>query len=258
MALLHERYWRALRPLLILAGLLAGWQALVSLGELPKYLLPGPALVFERLYLSWDSLLHHAGITALEIVLGMLAGAGVGMAVALALGLLPPLRPWLVPVLVVSQAIPIFALAPLLVLWFGYGLTPKVITAGLIIFFPVATTLYDGLRRTASDWLAMAEVMGGNRWRILWHIRLPAALPALGSGLRVAAAIAPIGAVIGEWVGASAGLGHLMLQANARLQVDLMFAALFLLACMAVALFFLTDRLVRWLTRWQPDARQTS
>ena len=138
-------------------------------------------------------------------------------------------------------------------LWFGYGLAPKIITAALIIFFPVATTLYDGIRRTPPEWLDLARIMGAGHWRMILMIRMPAALPALGSGLRVAAAVAPIGAVIGEWVGASAGLGHLMLQANGRMQISLMFAALTVLSVMAVGLYLFIDLAVRHLTRWRQE-----
>ncbi|MEM6903249.1 MAG: ABC transporter permease [Pseudomonadota bacterium] len=246
---------KAWRPLIILFGLVAAWQAVVWVGDLPRFMLPGPMLVGERIIERWDVLAHHAGITLLEIVLGLILGVSIGTLAAIGLTLLPPIRPWLLPILVISQAIPIFALAPLLVLWFGYGLAPKVITAALIIFFPVTTTLYDGIRRTPPEWLEQASVMGANKWRMLLYIRLPAALPAFGSGLRVAAAVAPIGAVIGEWVGASAGLGHLMLQANGRMQIDLMFAALVVLSVMAVSLYLTIDFLIRRATRWRREER---
>ncbi|MBX6375755.1 MAG: ABC transporter permease subunit, partial [Acetobacteraceae bacterium] len=145
------------------------------------------------------------------------------------------------------------AIAPLLTLWMGFGMASKIAMATIIIFFPVASAFYDGLRRTEPGWLDLATTMGASRRTALLRIRLPAALPALASGLRVAAAFAPIGAVVGEWVGASAGLGYLMLHANGRSQTDLMFAALFVLAAMALALWFALDALLRALLPWQPD-----
>ena len=148
---------------------------------------------------------------------------------------------------------PVFALAPLLVLWLGYGLASKVAMATLIIYFPVTAAFYDGLKRTDPGWLDLARTMGGSRLAVLRVIRVPAALPALASGLRVATAVAPIGAVVGEWVGSSAGLGHLMLHANARLQIDLMFAALFVLAVFAVLLYFAVDRALRLALPWQAE-----
>jgi putative hydroxymethylpyrimidine transport system permease protein len=158
---------------------------------------------------------------------------------------------------VISQAVPVFALAPLLVLWLGYGMASKVAMATLIIYFPVTTAFHDGLRRTDRGWLDLARTMNAGRWAVLRHVRIPAALPALASGLRVAAAVAPIGAIIGEWVGSSAGLGYLMLHANARMQIDVMFAALATLAFLAVALYFSVDELLRRALPWQPDTSPT-
>jgi putative hydroxymethylpyrimidine transport system permease protein len=131
----------------------------------------------------------------------------------------------------------------------------KVVMATLIIYFPVTSAFFDGLRRTEPGWLDLARTMGGSRARVLWHLRVPAALPALGSGLRVATAVAPIGAVVGEWVGASAGLGYLMLHANARMQVDVMFAALFVLGVFAVGLYYTVDVAVRRAVPWQAEER---
>ena len=170
------------------------------------------------------------------------------------------------PILVASQAIPVFALAPLLVLWLGYGMASKIAMATLIIFFPVTAAFLDGLRRTEPGWVDLAKTMTatsgngsgrGRDLRILRYIRLPAALPALASGLRVATAVAPIGAVVGEWVGSSAGLGYLMLHANARMQIDLMFAALFALTAFSLILWYTVDHCLRRLLPWQPDTLST-
>jgi putative hydroxymethylpyrimidine transport system permease protein len=130
----------------------------------------------------------------------------------------------------------------------------KIVMATLIIFFPVASAFYDGLRRTDPGWLDLARTMGGSSRAVLWHVRVPAALPALASGLRVAVAVAPIGAVVGEWVGSSAGLGYLMLHANARMQVDLLFAGLATLGALAVAFYYAVDRALRLAIPWAPDA----
>jgi putative hydroxymethylpyrimidine transport system permease protein len=255
---------RLLRPMATLAGLLLLWQLVVWLTGVPRYILPAPFAVAQALVGRADLLLHHAGITLLEIALGFLLGGVLGAGSAILIGFSARARRWLMPVIVVSQAIPVFALAPLLVLWLGYGLTSKVVMACLVIYFPVAVALFDGLRRTERGWIDLGRTLlaghaapARTRWMLLRHIRLPAALPALGSGLRVAAAVAPIGAVIGEWVGSSAGLGYLMLHANARMQVDLTFAALLLLALMAVALYALVDVALKRLIPWQPDMHPT-
>jgi putative hydroxymethylpyrimidine transport system permease protein len=240
-----------LRPIIILCGLVTVWQIVIWLTQVEHFILPAPAAVAGAIIDDWDLLLDNAGITLAEIIIGLILGVAFGCLTALTMAASARARVWVLPVVVASQAIPVFALAPLLVVWFGFGLWSKVAMAMLIIYFPVAAAFYDGLRRTDPGWLDIAHTMQASRWSTLRHIRVPAALPALGSGMRVAAAVAPIGAIIGEWVGASAGLGHLMTQANARNETPRMYAALIILAVVAVALYFLVDRLTRRLTPWQ-------
>jgi putative hydroxymethylpyrimidine transport system permease protein len=232
---------------------IAGWQLLVSLTGVPPYLLPGPVAVGAALVDRFPLILRDGSVTALEILLGLIAGTLLGSLSALTLASFRTARRWLLPVLVVSQALPVFALAPILTLWLGYGLASKVAMATLIIYFPVTAAFYDGLRATEPGWVDFAKTVGASPRAILLHIRIPAALPAFASGMRVAAAVAPIGAVVGEWVGSSAGLGYLMLHANGRMQIDLMFAALAALAIIGLAVYFATDAVLRRLTRWKTD-----
>lgn len=233
------------------------WQLVVSVTSVPGFILPSPVGVFSALIEDAAFLAPHAGITALEIVLGLVIGTVLGSISAILMIWFRPIRTWLFPVLVISQALPVFALAPILVLWLGYGLASKIAMAVMIIFFPVTAALYDGLRRTDPGLLDLARTMGADSWALLRHIRIPAALPVFASGLRVATAVAPIGAVVGEWVGSSAGLGYLMLHWNARMQVDSMFAALVVLAALAVSLYFLVDHALRRLTYWQTETDMT-
>jgi putative hydroxymethylpyrimidine transport system permease protein len=209
--------------------------------------------VAEALAQRWDLIAGHALVTGAQMLAGLALGTALGVAAALWLTAAPCVRPWLLPLLVGSQAVPVFAIAPLLTLWLGFGPASKIAMATLIIFFPVASAFADGLRRTDPGWLDLARTMDAGQAAVLWRIRVPAALPALASGLRVAAAVAPIGAVVGEWVGASAGLGYLMLHANGRSQTDLMFAALFVLACLSLALWFALDAALRRLMPWQAE-----
>lgn len=234
---------------LLLIGL---WQAVVSIFILPTYLFPSPIAVFERLLQHTDLLLSHAKVTLIEIALGLICGFILGLISALLLTLSRRVSAFLMPLLVISQAVPVFAIAPLLVLWLGYGMASKIAMAVLIIYFPVTAACYDGLRNTPQSWLQLAQTLQISPQAMLFKVRLPAALPALASGLRIAVSIAPIGAVVGEWVGSSEGLGYLMLQANARMQIDLMFAALFLLLLIALCLYFFTDY---WLRRSLPWVR---
>lgn len=195
-------------------------------------------------------LIDHAGVTLTEVLLGLGLGAVLGAAKAITLARSDRLQRLIMPLLVFTQAVPVFALAPILTLWLGYGITSKVVMATLIIYFPVTSAFYDGLTRVPQGMLDLARTMGATPDRIMRRIRIPHALPSLGSGLKLAAVYAPIGAVIGEWVGASRGLGYLMLLANGRAKTDLMFASLMTLAVMAIALHWLVGLLAKRLARY--------
>lgn len=241
------------RVLTVAAIALVAWQAVVLTTGVPSYILPTPVAVLETLRNQVDVLAYHAGFTIFEILGGLVVGTILGSISALIMAWFRPARRWLLPVLVASQAMPVFALAPILVLWLGYGLAPKIAMATLIIYFPVTATFYDGLRRADPGWLDLARTMNASTWATLFRIRLPSALPAFASGLKVSSAVAPIGAVVGEWVGSSVGLGFLMLHANAQLKTELMFAALITLAAIGITLYFTIDALSRRLIRWQSD-----
>ena len=218
------------------------WQAIVSGFSLPKFILPGPLLVAETMWKSRVIIFENALVTISEVLIGLVLGAMLGAATAINLATSSFARIYVRPILVFSQTVPVFALAPILTLWLGYGIWSKIFMTVLIIYFPVASAFYDGLTRTPKAYVDLAKVMGANNKRLMWHVRIPAALPSLGSGLRLAAVYAPIGAVIGEWVGASKGLGYLMLLANGRAKIDLMFAALFVLAAFTVLLHAAVDK----------------
>ena len=247
---------RFTRLILISLGLVLVWQAIVLATHAPPYILPGPISVAQAAWTHSGPLFDHAMTTLFEIVLGLLLGTMLGGFSALTMIASSSLKRWLLPVLVISQAIPVFALAPLLILWLGYGMSSKIAMAVLIIFFPVTAAFYDGLRSTATEWLELAHVMNAAPLSVIWHIRIPAALPAFASGLRVATAVAPIGAVVGEWVGSSKGLGFYMLHANARMQIDIMFAALAVLAALALSLYFAVDRAMVKIVYWQKEKEE--
>jgi len=229
-----------LRPLVAIGLALAIWQGIIIAFEPPRFIFPSPSRVAEtwwenRMLIAW-----HTGVTMSEVALGLIIGVTVGCITALTLATSGFARLALKPILVFSQALPVFALAPILVLWLGYGMGSKIAMATLIIYFPVTSAFYDGLMRTPPGMLDLARVMGASPRRILWVVRVPAAIPSFVSGLRLAAVYAPIGAVIGEWVGASNGLGYLMLLANGRAKTDLMFAAMITLGVCSVILYLTT------------------
>jgi len=242
-----------LRGSVIFVAVLACWWLLVKLTGVPKFILPSPDLVIERLWVLRETLWHHTVVTFTEIVLGLLLGLVMGLCFALSMLQFRPVRLWLLPVVLASQAIPVFALAPILVLWLGYGMASKVVMAAMIIFFPVVMTCFDGLRHTPVGYLDLAQTLGASKRQQLLRIRFPAALPAVASGLRMAVAVAPIGAIIGEWVGSGEGLGFYMLHANARMQVGDMFAALFVLALFSMVLYYSTDSLLKRAIPWHRE-----
>ena len=243
---------RAAPGLLVALVLLGVWQALVTLASLPPFILPGPLRVAKALAENANLIAWHAAVTFTEVIAGLLIGALLGAATALHMAISPLARRLLRPALVLTQALPVFALAPILTLWLGYGIGSKILMAVLIIYFPVASSFFDGLMHTPRGWLDLAQTMQARPRQVMWRVRVPAALPSLASGLRLAAVYAPIGAMIGEWVGASKGLGYLMLLANGRAKIDLMFAALAVLAVLTLllhkAVVAACDRLLARLT----------
>jgi putative hydroxymethylpyrimidine transport system permease protein len=219
------------------------WQTVIWTTGVARFILPPPALVAQTIWESRALLAEHAVITMAEVLIGLLLGAALGFVSAIGLVASPTARALVRPILVFSQAVPVFALAPILTLWLGFGLWSKITMTIIIIYFPVTSSFFDALMRTNRDWIGLAKVMGASPARIMWHIRVPAALPGFASGLRLAAVYAPIGAIIGEWVGASKGLGYLMLLANGRAKTDLMFAALIVLAVLTILLHAAVNKL---------------
>jgi putative hydroxymethylpyrimidine transport system permease protein len=243
----------ALRALGVAAGLVFLWQAAILIFAPPPFMLPAPWDVFAALRDRPDLWRVHAVVTLSETIVGLILGTLIGVAFALLMSFLPISRRLLFPVLVVSQTIPVFAIAPLLTLWFGFGIASKVVMATIAIFFPVTSAFADGLQRTDTGLIDLARLYRAPRWREVTILRIPHALPQFITGIRLAAVYAPIGAVIGEWVGATSGLGYAMVFANSRSQTAVLFAALFLLIAMSVLLRALVDLLTANLAPWAPE-----
>lgn len=218
------------------------WQGLVWGTGAPPFILPSPWRVAQA---GWDNrvlIADNALVTIVEVACGLVLGTLLGATTAVQLASSERLHRLVMPLLVFTQAVPVFALAPILTLWFGYGIASKVVMAVLIIYFPVTSAFYDGLTRVPRDLSDMALTMNATNRQIMWRIRIPYALPSLATGLKLAAVYAPIGAVIGEWVGASKGLGYLMLLANGRAKTDLMFASLITLALITITVYVLVTK----------------
>ncbi len=240
-------------PLLLVAALLGGWELYADLGGVDDFILPAPSQIATSLWddrsLLWSNLL----VTAEEVGLGILLALVLGFALAVALHFSGTLRRGVYPLLVASQAVPIVIIAPLLVVWFGFGIVPKLAIIALVCFFPVVVTTLDALRSVDPDQLKLMRTLDATRWQAFRWAEAPAALPAALSGAKIAVAIAVIGAVFAEYAGSSEGLGHLMLQSIPQLETSRAYAAVVLLAAFAVLLFgalaFAERRLVPWANR---------
>ena len=247
------RDWGPSVVLLLLA--VAGWELAARAGWVEDYLLPAPSEVAQALVDDRALLLEDAWVTAQEVVLGFVVALAAGAALAVLLHVSQIARRAVYPLVVASQALPVVVIAPILVIWFGFGMTPKLIVIALICFFPVVVNTLDGLRAVDPAQVKMLRTLGAGRWAILRRLELPAALPYLFSGAKVAVAVAVIGAVFGELVGSDAGLGHAIQVGMAQLLTARVFAAVAILSAMAIALFALVSALERLAVPWAAHRR---
>ncbi|HET7485100.1 MAG TPA: ABC transporter permease [Solirubrobacterales bacterium] len=244
-------------PTLLLVGLVGAWQVAASTGVLADllglkpFLVPSPAEIAESLWQNRTLLAENAWVTLKEMVLGFGCAVVAGLGFAVAMHLFVTVRHTLYPPMVVSQAIPIIAIAPILVIWFGYGIGPKLWIVALVCFFPISVNTLDGLRSVDPEATKMMRTLDASRPQILWRLEAPTALPGFFSGAKVAAAVTGIAALFGEWAGANSGLGLLMREDNALLETSRLFAEVFLLAAMALALFALVALVERYVVTWR-------
>jgi putative hydroxymethylpyrimidine transport system permease protein len=235
---------------------LGAWEALVQAEVVDPLLLPAPTDVASALWTDRSILGKDLGVTTYEVVLGLLAAIALGALLGFAMHLWPPVRKALRPLVIGSQAIPVPVIAPLLILVLGFGLAPKVLLVALVCFFPVTINLYDGLRDVDPDARKLLRSLDASRWRRLRLLEAPSALPTTFTGIKIAAAVAVIGAVFAEWAGSDSGLGHTLLIANGSLETARAFAATFLLFALAVALYGLFALLERRVVDWTPRTSQ--
>jgi ABC-type nitrate/sulfonate/bicarbonate transport system permease component len=243
-------------PVLVMALLLAVWQCATWLWRIEAYLLPSPTRIIHAGVQARGLLSSHIQQTLRETLLGFGLALLSGLLLALAIDLSSFLRRALYPLLVVSQTIPIMALAPLLVIWLGYTIWPKIIVVALVCFFPIVVTAADGLRSTDPDLLALLQAMGATRRQVFFKVRVPWALPSVFSGIRIAVTYSVIGAIIGEWVGASRGLGVFMLRASNSFRTDWVFAAITISSLLSILLFLTVAVIERLALPWYYSAQR--
>jgi NitT/TauT family transport system permease protein len=245
----------AWRPSLVLAIAFGIWWFVTAQEMMPRYLVPSPPEVGSTLVEDRGLLLEHSGITLYETVVGYLLATSLGLLTAIFIVYSPTFEKSFYPIILVAQVIPKIAIAPILIVWFGFGPQPKIILAVLIAFFPVVVSGVAGLRSIDPELLELSSTMGAGRWKTFRKLRFPASLPHLFAGLKVAATLAVVGAVVGEFVGADKGLGYVLLLASGNLNAPLLFADLILMSVIGIALFVAIEVLESLLIPWHASRR---
>jgi ABC-type nitrate/sulfonate/bicarbonate transport system permease component len=248
---------RVLLPAALLAALIGLWQIAASTGaiaealSLEDFLVPSPAEIAQSLWENRSLLAENAWVTLREMVFGILSAAVVGIGFAIAMHRWRVVRDASYPLIVASQTIPIVVISPILVVWFGYGLPPKVFIIALVCFFPITVAALDGLRSVDPEAVKMMRSLDASRWQRFWRVEAPTALPHLFTGIKIAVVIAPIGAVFAEWAGSSSGLGHLIQSDTANFDVARQFATVAVLSAMALILMGLATLAERRVVSWR-------
>lgn len=241
---------RYIPPAGLVLALLVLWQLATALWQIESWLLPAPLAILRAAREARALLGQHTWQTAQETLWGFALALGVGLGLGLFIDFSPLARNALYPLLVVSQTIPTITIAPLLVIWLGYGIWPKIIVVGLVCFFPIVVSTADGLRSADPELIALLRTMGASRTTVFLKVRLPGAMPVIFSGIKIAITYSVVGAILGEWVGASKGLGVFMLRATNSFRTDWVFASIAVTAALSIALFALVTALERLMLRW--------
>jgi NitT/TauT family transport system permease protein len=255
-ASLGRSFLGALLPVALITGLIVVWEIWVKVGDVSAYLLPAPSEIWGEMTSSWRFLARHGWVTLQEALVGFSLGVVLGFALAIGIAYSRLLERTLYPVIVASQAVPKIALAPLFVVWLGFGMAPKVLITALLVFFPIVVTSAAGLTSVDPSLLELLRSVNATHWQIFKKVRLPHALPQVVSGLKIGITLAVVGAVVGEWVGANEGLGYQVIYAQSQLQTLLTFASIAILVAMGVVLFLVVDALGRLLMPWNRGAER--
>lgn len=238
-------------PFFVILGILLIWQSVSMTGLIPGYMLPSPLQVVQAFIRDIPLLMGHASVTLLEAALGLICGVSLGFLSAAFMDAFEPVRKGLYPILVLTQTVPPVAIAPLLILWFSYGIAPKVVLVVLVSFFPIAIGLLEGFQSVDEDMLRLMRSMKANRWQIFWHVKLPNALGEFFSGLKIAVAYSVVGAVIAEWLGGFSGLGVYMTRVKKSYDYDKMFAVIFLVSAISLLLMAIVKVAQYYAMPWQ-------
>ncbi|MGG3887899.1 ABC transporter permease [Metabacillus fastidiosus] len=245
------RLLKGWRPLVVLILFFFIWEIVVKKAGIPAWLLPAPSQIIQEGMRSWTSFSGHLFSTIKLGTSGFLIGITIGLLTAAILYLIPVVRESVYPLLILSQNVPVIVLAPLLVIWFGFGMLPKIIVITLVCFFPVTVAALDGFKQTAADLKHYMRMAGATRSQLFWKLELPHALPSIFSGLKISATYSIMGAVISEWLGAKAGLGVYMTLASSAFRTDRVFVAIFAIMFLSLLFFGIIILIEKLLVRWQ-------
>jgi len=246
------------RPALVVVVIGIVWEIVTSLGLVESYLVPTPAATWQQFVDNTGYLWDASVVTTAETLVGFAAAVVLGLLSALVMAFSPALEKSVYPILVLLQVVPKIAVAPLFVVWLGFGFSPKVLMATLIAFFPVVVAGFTGLKSIDPDLIELASTMNATRMQTFIRFRFPSALPFIMSGLKVAVTLAVTGAVVGEFVGSNSGLGYVILEANGNVNTAMLYAALIVLSLIGVVLFVAVDIAERLLMPWHSSRRQAS
>lgn len=241
---------KLIQGLAVFVILILLWQAAIAIWQVPSYLLPRPWQVLQTLYSQKNYLMGQLLVTFLESFFGLLMAIAWGVVVGVILLRYALGRWFLLPIIVLSQALPTLAVAPLFVLWLGFSQSAILALVVFSLFFPIAFALYDGVRQMPGTWRDQCVLLQATPWRRLWYVELPAAMPRLSSAIKLVTVWAPMAAVAGEWVGSDAGLGFVMVSANSQMNTELVFAAIVLCVILALVLYFSINYLLRRVIWW--------
>jgi NitT/TauT family transport system permease protein len=251
------KHWMhpATRPFWLILILLVLWDIAIRVFKIPPYLVPPPLAVVKQLFTEWPMLLREMLPTLYATLGGFALSAIIGVPIAMWIAYSRLVESFVYPLLVFSQSVPKIAIAPLFVVWFGFGIIPKVISAFLLGFFPVVVSAVQGFKSVDPDMVDLARAMQGSRYRVFLAVNLPHALPAIFSGLKVSVTLAVVGAVVGEFVGSNSGIGYVLQRSIGTFDLPTMFAALVILALLGVVLFWVVDRIERFVIPWHVSQR---
>lgn len=238
-------------PMLFILAILVVWELVVNLAIVARYILPAPTDIVDALIANGSDIIMHTGVTFFEGMTGLLVAVLLSLLMAVVMDQFPIVKKAIYPVLVISQTVPIIVIAPLLAMWFGFGIAPKIFVVVLVCFFPITVNLIEGLQSVDGELINLVRSMGASKGQIFAKIKFPSALPYFFSGLKIAATYSIMGAVIGEWLGGKAGLGVYMLRARHAFALDLVFASILVIVVLSIILFYGIAGIQRALMPWE-------